>query len=255
MRHAIHPTCVAIIAAMYFMAASPRSEAADLPYPKTVADHFIAITMGDHDNAKVVKWREPPTIRVETFDAEYRDGALEPTRTRVATSLSHHAAARQVADELSELTGMSIRVLPPEMEEGGHITITLMPLRLMAQVTLPGVSPSLLRRLRGPGRCFFVGWPSFDGGIAKGHVFINSKLEENHIKHCLYEEITQSLGAPHDSRELGESIFNDGYLGAQFGPLDEHLIQILYDPRMPIGAGREEARAIAELVSGQIRSE
>lgn len=249
MRFFLASLCVVSV----FLCVPGKLRADDLPDVGTVVDQFIAVTLGNRANAAIVKWQRPPIIRVQTFAAEYKSGETVPQRDRIATARGHYEAAVAVAEEVSALTAFPVRVLPHGVAEGGDIVITLLPLRLMAQVSLPGVSETLMRRLRGPGRCFFVIWPGADGGIAKARIFINTQLDESHVKHCFYEEIIQSMGAPHDTSKVPESIFNDTYLQPQLTPLDRHLIQVLYDPRMKIGTKRDDARTLAEMISVRLR--
>lgn len=63
---------------------------------------------------------------------------------------------------------------------------------------------------------------------------------------CLHEEITQGLGLPNDSPAARPSIFNDDQEFALLTPMDEMMLQMLYDKRLSPGMTAEQARPIID---------
>ncbi len=61
---------------------------------------------------------------------------------------------------------------------------------------------------------------------------------------CVVEEITQGLGLPNDSEQVYPSVFNDKSIDDDLSPLDELLLQILYDKRIKIGMSREKVKPV-----------
>jgi hypothetical protein len=68
---------------------------------------------------------------------------------------------------------------------------------------------------------------------------------------CLHEEIVQSLGLGNDHPEVRPSIFNDDGEFALLTEHDEHLLRILYNPRLQPGMSAAEAMPIVrQIVAG-----
>ena len=203
-----------------------------------VAAFFGDVALGDKSSARIVKWTKAPIVRLEVF-APSDNNYDEPKR--IETPLSDYEfVARHIA-QLRKLTSLPIRLLPRDIGEGGDIIVTMTPWHLVKTTSVATVPNRLLRRLMGPGRCFFVLWPTTENSIQKAHIIINSKLDENHIRHCYLEEITQSIGLPHDSDRVHPSIFNEASRERSLSKSDFILIRTLYDPRIRPGMDRTTA--------------
>jgi len=63
---------------------------------------------------------------------------------------------------------------------------------------------------------------------------------------CLHEEITQGLGLPNDSPAARPSIYNDDQEFALLTPMDDMMLQMLYDKRLSPGMTAEQARPIID---------
>lgn len=145
--------------------------------------------------------------------------------------------------------------MPRDIGVGGDIVITIVPRTLMADVPFPGVPARTLSELLGPGRCFFLIWPGSDWQILKARIVINAILEDDHINHCLLEELTQSLGLPNDSDRLRPSVFNESARLTRLSDLDRILIRTLYDPAISAGMNLGTFRDTAEaVISRNIRA-
>lgn len=86
------------------------------------------------------------------------------------------------------------------------------------------------------GRLFYTK----DRHIHFGLVFIRNEIEGLFRESCLHEEVVQSLGLTNDDNEVRPSIFNDDEEFALLTRHDEHLLQMLYDPRLSPGMSIEE---------------
>lgn len=69
---------------------------------------------------------------------------------------------------------------------------------------------------------------------------------------CLHEEIAQGLGLTNDSPAARPSIFNDDDEFAFLTSHDELLLKMLYDPRLPLGAGPQETQVVAEVIASEL---
>ncbi len=222
---------------------------ASCPGTATANDDLVAffddVVFAGKQSAKLYKWRKTPSIRLETIRP---NADRQPVRGK--NDLRFYRALSEQVDVISELSGLNIRLLPNGMDEGGDIVVQLMPVTLFSSLEFPGVSRRFLRQLTGPGRCFFLIWPNADSSISKGRIIINNLLSEDHIKHCFYEEIIQSLGAPNDSDRLQPSIFNEAQMIARPSAVDALILHALYDPLLAPGMDRltalDKVRAILE---------
>lgn len=61
---------------------------------------------------------------------------------------------------------------------------------------------------------------------------------------CAYEELLQSLGPINDTSSVPWTMFNDQVQMGYFDVFDQHLLNILYDPRVKAGMTIEETKAI-----------
>lgn len=66
---------------------------------------------------------------------------------------------------------------------------------------------------------------------------------------CMHEELAQGLGLRNDSPKARPSVFNDDDEFALLTTHDEHLLKILYDPRLKPGMTVDEARPIVEEIA------
>jgi len=209
------------------------------------------VAIGSRAGARLVKWRRAPTIRLETLVAGPRDektGWAVPIPTQ--TLPARYMSLRGHVEALSGLTGMPLRLMPRDIGSGGDIVVTILPRTLMSALSFPGVPKRTIAQLMGPSRCFFVIWPTPDWGVRKARIVINSILEEDHIKHCLLEELTQSLGLPNDSERLRPSVFNEAFMLRKLSPLDRILVRAVYDPRVLPGMTLDAFRGVADEVVG-----
>ncbi len=213
--------------------------------PEDVTAFFEDVALGGKSMGRIVKWTKAPIVRMEVIAPA--DGNYDEPKRIETPILDYEFVARHIA-QLRKMTGLPIRLLPRDIGEGGDIVVTITPWHLARSTGVADAPDRLLRRLMGPGRCFFVLWPTSENGIKKAHIIINSKLDEDHIRHCYLEEITQSLGLPYDSDRVRPSIFNEASRERSLSKSDFILIRTLYDPRIRPGMGRTTAMTWASSI-------
>lgn len=213
-------------------AAAVSDARADQASLDDVVAYFNDVALGETSLGHIVKWTRSPIVRLEVI-APSDNNFDEPVA--IETPLADYEfVARHIA-ELRLLTGLPVRLLPRDIGLGGDIIVTITPWHLVRSTSAATAPDDLLRRLMGPGRCFFVLWNTPNLGIEKAYVIINSKLDKDHLRHCFLEEITQSMGLPFDSNRVRPSIFNEASRESSLSKTDAILIRTLYDPRVVLG--------------------
>ena len=71
---------------------------------------------------------------------------------------------------------------------------------------------------------------------------------------CVYEELLQALGPINDDSSVPWTMFNDDVQMGFFGIYDQHLLNILYDPRVRPGMTQDEVRAVLPQVLPSARA-
>ena len=84
--------------------------------------------------------------------------------------------------------------------------------------------------------------------IVAAMVSIGSETGGLMRRSCLHEEIVQTFGLTNDHPDVRPSIFNDDGEFALLTEHDEHLLRILYDPRLEPGMTAEEAMPIVRRI-------
>ncbi len=90
------------------------------------------------------------------------------------------------------------------------------------------------------GRLFY----NKEGQINFGLIFIRNEIEGLFRQSCLHEEVVQTLGLTNDDEDVRPSIFNDDEEFAILTRHDEHLLQMLYDPRLSSGMSIEDVKPL-----------
>jgi hypothetical protein len=71
---------------------------------------------------------------------------------------------------------------------------------------------------------------------------------------CAYEELLQALGPINDDASIPWTMFNDDVQMGFFGVYDQHVLNLLYHPRIRPGMTREQAEAILPEILPEVRS-
>lgn len=208
---------------------------------------------------KLIRWSAPVRVGIEQIGGDVRledDAGADIENVLMRAEPVPEAAiatVRRHARTLAEVSGHDIRLAAAAEMPNVWVTLTTVP--FMARLEIPGASRSLLRRLAGPGRCYFVAFADEEGTIRRAHVVANRLLENARLSHCLLEELTQSLGLPNDSSRHRPSIFSDSDMLQTLSETDALLLKVLYDPLMKPGMPREAAQWRAEGLFRKLRKE
>ncbi len=71
---------------------------------------------------------------------------------------------------------------------------------------------------------------------------------------CAYEELLQALGPINDDSSVRWSMFNDKVQFGFFDLYDQHILNLLYHPRMRAGMTRAQARALLPSIMPEVRA-
>jgi DUF2927 family protein len=80
--------------------------------------------------------------------------------------------------------------------------------------------------------------------IEQSEVIIAVDTSDFTFLDCAYEELLQSLGPINDTSSVPWTMFNDNVQMGFFDVFDQHLLNILYDPRVKAGMTIQETRAV-----------
>jgi hypothetical protein len=90
--------------------------------------------------------------------------------------------------------------------------------------------------------------------IRRAEVILPVDAGEFTFYDCAYEELLQALGAINDDRSIPWTMFNDDVQMGFFDVYDQHLLNILYDPRVSAGMTKEEVSGILPEVLPSVRA-
>ncbi|WP_299046764.1 DUF2927 domain-containing protein [uncultured Tateyamaria sp.] len=119
---------------------------------------------------------------------------------------------------------------------------------------LPGVTRSNLAPVRDLPRDAYCAVAAYASGTNQSTytaavAVIRSENPDLLRLSCIHEELAQGLGLANDSPDARPSIFNDDDEFALLTDHDEHLLGMLYDPRLSPGIGRAEAKPIVRTLA------
>ncbi len=106
---------------------------------------------------------------------------------------------------------------------------------------MPGQANSLLLRRSA---CSAVTGGRNGINLDRAFVYIVANEGRRAFRHCMVEEITQSLGPVNDDWRLKDSIFNDSSSVETFAIFDWYLLNMLYDRRVKAGMTPVQVRRV-----------
>tara|TARA_R110000868_G_scaffold99661_2_gene274238 strand:+ start:14593 stop:15417 length:825 start_codon:yes stop_codon:yes gene_type:complete len=251
----VRPALFGLLASIFILLAAPEraiagdADALNPPLDSydaaQVERFFIDVALGPRRDARIVKWSEAPTVRLETLVA---DPDIADQLVAVETPFQRYAALATHVGILASETGLPVRLMLRDVGRGtgaeeADIVISIVPRLGMRYLDYPGVPKKLLSELMGPSRCFFIIWPTPEWGIARAQIVINASLEDHHIHHCFIEELTQAFGLPNDSERLSPSVFNETSMQVALSRLDALFVRTLYDPNLRPGTLAHDVKA------------
>lgn len=92
-----------------------------------------------------------------------------------------------------------------------------------------------------------------DGTLESAYIYIPTTEGWRSTRHCMVEEITQSLGPVNDDWRLPNSIFNDYSDVPGFGIFDWFILNTLYDRRIKPGMSPDEVKTLLPAVIADAR--
>jgi hypothetical protein len=81
-------------------------------------------------------------------------------------------------------------------------------------------------------------------GIRRATAVIVSDRGERLFRRCLIEETLQGLGPLNEDRRLMQSVFNDASRQTSFTRFDRLIMNMLYDPLLPVGMSQQRAQRL-----------
>jgi hypothetical protein len=141
---------------------------------------------------------------------------------------------RQVAAELSDLTGMALKLAEFEGAEAASPDIEI---HFRPEAEFPALLPTYQPGNKG----FFWVWWS-ETSIEQAKILIASAgITPDERAHLIREELTQSLGLMQDSWAQADSIFYQGWTATlEYSAIDQAIIQLLYQPQIRAGMTQTE---------------
>ncbi len=227
---------------LLFTAACAPTLNLDPPAPDRLADRFELVAFYDElsgDELPLRRWEGPVRIQIGQ-----------------ANAAPHLQAARSVIGALDRLTPMSVR----ERRQGEFANLLLLIGTWEEMEALWRQFPELDFG-RDPNirfDCMVSAYPGPDGppfAIAAAVVLIDSvHLDAGHIRRCLAQELAQALGLMNDIDDPDGTIFSSRTRRETLSPSDEHMVRILYDPRLQTGMSRAEAMPIVRRIADELEA-
>lgn len=90
--------------------------------------------------------------------------------------------------------------------------------------------------------------------IRRAEIILPVDAGEFTLLDCAYEELLQALGVVNDDRSVPWTMFNDDVQMGFFDIYDQHVVNILYDPRIKAGMTHDEAEAVVPKLLPDVRS-
>jgi len=227
--------------------------------PVSLARDFVQVALHDEyvrDNgglspratpAPLRRWRDP--VRMQLV---FGDSVPIPDRVR------DRATVADVAARLSRATGHPVSL----SGGGGNFLILVMSEDERSAIgprlrsLLPGIPATDIAAIRDlPPQNFCSAFAySRDGAstYAEAVAVIRAELPDRLRRSCFHEELAQGMGLANDSPGARPSIFNDDEEFAFLTRHDEHLLKMLYDPRLRPGMLEAEAAPIAAAIAAEL---
>ena len=232
----------------------------DVPFSmRDLEEAFVQVALFDEyvlDGNRVIERATPSTLRrwqaPVRMSLDFGDSAPEPVRR------ADRRLVQSYASRLSRLTGHPVtlggtdanfHVLVLEEAERRAIGPRLRQL-------VPGLDDltvSLVQDLPITVSCLVLAFSRTGTDVYTDAIaVIRAELPDLSRRACYFEELAQGMGLPNDSPRARPSLFNDTAEFAVLTALDEHLLRMLYDPRLRPGMREREARPIIRRIAQEL---
>lgn len=201
----------------------------------------------ERSEGKVQRWTQPVSVSL-AFGDTVPAAQIADDRKRVASYV--RKLSRVTGHPISMAGKSNFHVAVLNVDELARYGPTL-----MAQV--PGLTPSIARQITDIPRDIYCAVYAFSDPetpdeFVKAVAIVRAEHPDLLRQSCFHEEIAQGLGLSNDSPAARPSIFNDDDEFALLTRHDELLLKILYDTRLPLGIGPEEARPVVEVIAAEL---
>ena len=226
----------------------------DAPFnARMLANNFVRIAFFDEfDSSSGVLVARPTEKRLRRWAAPVRVGLEFGASIPHTTRATERARVASFLARLSKLTGHPIALAQTGVNFHLHILNTdeIRALAPTIRRTDPDIGETELQSIIDMPTSTYcqVTTSIMDSTSLITRAFAVIRAEHPDLLHlsCLHEEITQGLGLPNDSPAARPSIFNDDQEFALLTPMDEMMLNMLYDKRLKPGMTAAEARPIID---------
>ena len=197
--------------------------------------------------ARLRRWQAPVRMALEF-------GASVPLAQRNADRITLGSTANRLANASGH--SVSVSALNPNftvmvLNEDERRAIGP---RLAALV--PGIDAATLRAVSNmpdTTYCMVFAFSQGNSGVyTRAIAVIRGEHPDLLRQSCFHEELAQGMGLANDSPAARPSIFNDDEEFALLTRHDDHLLRILYDPRLHPGMTEAEARPIVSAIAAAL---
>ncbi len=189
----------------------------------------------DSPNDRVLKFRRPVRVFIN-------DQGSDPRRDQVEDFV-------RILDR--HIHGLDMRVV--KRPDQANMTIYLVDRGAYKRAIRETIDNPHEVRFLEENDCSAVTSGRADKGLTKAIIFLVANEGRPNFRHCMIEEIAQSLGPVNDDSSLTNSIFNDNSTMVGFGVYDWFLLNMLYDPRVKVGMTPEQVVKVLPAVIASAR--
>jgi hypothetical protein len=143
-----------------------------------------------------------------------------------------------------------------QQRKDANVIVTLVRVRDLARIVATTYGRERSRKIErklGP-QCLSGFHKDESFRITQSNVFLVVDAGDFVFLDCAYEELLQALGPINDTKSVPWTMFNDKVHMGYFDLYDQHLLNILYDPRIQPGMSVDEVRALLPQVLPEVRS-
>lgn len=149
---------------------------------------------------------------------------------------------------ISRLVNLKIKKVD-ELDASENMTVIFLPAEHMSKIHFTSVAPERIHSIASPKSCYFLFTKDSEDTINRSFIVINKDRRIEQTRHCILEELLQSLGFPNDTDMLRPSIFSAADSLTSITRNDEIIVRSLYDNSLIPGM---ERRKVLSLVKGII---
>lgn len=227
----------------------------DTPYDaRILARNFIRIALYDeytpgqggyiarNEEDRLRRWDKPVKMSLE----------FGPTIAEAAQTMDRSKVAAYDA-RLARLTHLSIRLTPPDEANFRVFVLNEDERRAFGpelRRIVPGISDMAVKTVTDlplSTYCFVMSVsPPGQYTYSQAIAVIRGELPDLMREGCYHEELAQGLGPSNDSPAARPSIFNDDQEFLYLTTQDEHILRMLYSPRLSPGMTVQQAEPIVQ---------